>query len=278
MDEFLVRKRIERNSHLPYYVQLKDILTSAIDQDHWKPGDRIPGEPELCDTFAVSRTVVRQALNEMEHEGMIVREKGKGTFVAQPKIRESLVQKLTGFYQDMVDHGFTPRTTVLKQKIAQASAKVAGYLEINEGEPIIEIKRLRSVDKHVPLLIVTSYLPANLCPGLATANLENQSLYTYLESQCNIRIARGRRFIEAVAARPDEAELLQIEPGTPLIMLDSISYDENDTPLEYYRALHRGDRSRFEIELVRLPERALINNQHSISLPSANITNLHDRS
>ncbi|MCA9887652.1 MAG: GntR family transcriptional regulator [Anaerolineae bacterium] len=255
MDSYLANKRIERESHLPYYIQLKEILCTAIDQQHWEPGDRIPGEPELCDTFGISRTVVRQALNEMEHEGYITREKGKGTFVAQHKIRESLMQKLTGFYQDMLDRGLTPRTQVLKQRIVKASAKVANYLEIEEGEPVIEVKRLRSVNEDEPLLIVTSFMPANLCPTLAQADLENQSLYAFLESNCGILITRGRRFIEAVAARPDEAELLQVEPGSPLIMIDSVSYDDNNTPLEYYRALHRGDRSRFEIELLRLPER-----------------------
>lgn len=271
MDTYLNARRIDRDSYLPYYIQLKEILCTAIDQHHWEPGDRIPGEPELCDMFGVSRTVVRQALNEMEHEGYITREKGKGTFVAQLKIRESLMQKLTGFYQDMIDRGFTPRTRVLKQRIVKASAKVADHLEIAEGEPVIEIRRLRSVDEDVPLLLVTSYLPANLCPLLAQADLENQSLYTVLESHCGIFIMRGRRFIEAVAARPDEAELLQVEPGSPLVMIDSISYDDNNTPLEYYRALHRGDRSRFEIELLRLPERDFKNEvPTSTSLPHAN--------
>lgn len=277
MDEYLSTKRIEHDSHLPYYIQLKEILSTAIEQHHWEPNERIPGEPELCDTFGVSRTVVRQALNEMEHEGYIVRKKGKGTFVAPPKIRESLMQKLTGFYEDMRDRGFTPRTQVLKQRIVKASAKVAAYLEIEEGEPIIEIKRLRSVDEDVPLLIVTSYIPANICPSLAQADLENQSLYAFLESNCQIFINRGRRFIEAVAARPDEAELLQVEQGSPLIMIDSVSYDENHRPLEYYRALHRGDRSRFEIELLRLPERELKNGS-PMSLPTANSLSVNDKS
>ena len=99
---------------------MKEALTDCIEQYRWKPGDQLPGEPELCLMFDVSRTVIRQALGEMEHEGLIVRTKGKGTFVAQPKIMENLAQKLTGFYQDMADRGSPPVSQVLKQHVVPA--------------------------------------------------------------------------------------------------------------------------------------------------------------
>src|SRR5512146_367825 len=100
--------RINFSSNIPYYVQLIEVLKSQIAHEVWKPGQQIPGEPELCKIYGISRTVVRQALSEMEREGLIERRKGKGTFVALPKISESLAQKLTGFYEDMVARGFKP--------------------------------------------------------------------------------------------------------------------------------------------------------------------------
>ena len=98
-------KSINFDSHIPYYIQLMDLLREEINRNGWQPGEQIPGEQDLCETYGISRTVVRQALREMELEGAITRRKGKGTFVAEPKISEGLIQKLTGFYQDMVEKG-----------------------------------------------------------------------------------------------------------------------------------------------------------------------------
>jgi GntR family transcriptional regulator len=101
---------------------------------------------------------------------------------------------------------------------------------------------------------VTTYIPYHILPSLATADLTNRSLYEFLETEGGIILARGRRYIEAVLANETEAALLGIERGSPLLMLDSVSYGVSDLPIEYYHALHRGDRSRFEVELVRLKD------------------------
>ena len=96
-----MNKKIDFNSLIPFYIQLMDTLRAKITQGEWQPGDQLPGEHTLCDTYGVSRTVVRQALRELELEGLIYRRKGKGSFVSKPKISGALAQKLTGFYQDM---------------------------------------------------------------------------------------------------------------------------------------------------------------------------------
>jgi len=259
---------IEFGSAIPYYVQLIELLKEQIIMHSWKPGDQIPGEFELCMTYGISRTVVRQALQELELNGWIVRRKGKGTFIAESKINESLAQKLTGFYQDMKERGLDQITRVLHQQVIPASEKVAQYLEIPLDTTVIDIKRLRFINNE-PIILVTTYIPANLCPQLAKTDLTNRSLYECLEQEFGLSIARGRRFIEAVAANEEEAKLLQVERGAPLILLDSISYLENGTPLEYFHALHRGDRSRFEIELIRtrvgIPRESAINSINNLS-------------
>ena len=241
---------IDFDNNIPYYLQLIDLLKGKIGRGEWKSGDQIPSEPELCSVYGVSRTVVRQALGEIELEGLIVRRKGKGTFVAEPKINESLVQKLTGFYQDMVDRGLKPVTKVLMHEVQPALPSVAEYLDLPPGTPVFCIERLRFVENE-PILLVTTYIPYALCPRLAEYDLSNQSLYAVLEKEFGLVISHGRRTVEAVPATEREARLLMVEECDPLMLLDSVTYLEDGTPLEYYHAVHRGDRSRFEVELIR---------------------------
>jgi GntR family transcriptional regulator len=245
--------KINFESHIPYYIQLMDILKENVQLENWVPGDQIPGEQDLCELYGVSRTVVRQALRELELEGVIIRRKGKGTFISQPKISEGLVQKLTGFYQDMVERGLNPITKVLHQNVTPSSEKVARFLNIKPGEEVIDILRLRFIDEE-PIQMVTTYIPFAICPALASVDLTNRSLYEFLEQECGVFIERGIRYVEAVLANETESSLLGIERGAPLLMLDSISFSETDQPIEYYHALHRGDRSRFEVELLRMRE------------------------
>lgn len=250
---------IDKENPIPYYIQLKESLSEKIERGEWKPGAQLPSEPELCQVFDVSRTVIRQALQAMTYEGLVVRKKGKGTFVAEPKISENLAQKLTGFYRDMAERGHPPVSQVLKQDIVPATSKVAAFLEIESGSPLIEIERLRLVQDE-PIVLVTTYLPYALCPELVRVDLTRQSLYAVLEQQYGLMIVRGHRTLEAVAANQYEADLLQIEQGAPLMLLDSVSYLADGTPVEYYHALHRGDRSRFEVELIRVREQGGVRN------------------
>jgi len=253
VDQNISDATINRSSPIPLYAQLKQIMREQIEHGSYKPGDRIPSELEFCHQYGVSRIVVRQALSELTQEGLIIRQQGLGSFVSEPKINESLVQKLTGFFQDMVEQGITPHTEVLRQEITPATRQIAARLQIDVGASVLRIDRVRSVDEE-PIIYVTTYLPASLCPGLIDADLSNQSLYAFLENECLLKIDRGGRSIEAVPAGAYEAHLLGIEPGSPLLQLESISLLADGTPLEYYRALHRGDRSRFDVQLVRVPE------------------------
>jgi GntR family transcriptional regulator len=251
MSEHSLNTQINRDSYVPLYIQVIDSLIDFIEVNKFSAGYQIPGEAEMCRSFDVSRTVIRQALKELEYKGLIYRTKGLGTFVSEPKIRENLFQELTGFYQDMEAKGHQPQSNVLKQEKVPATKKIAAYLEIEEGMPVIQIDRLRFLNQE-PIAFVTTYLPFALVPELVEIDLSNQSLYAYLEKVHGIQIARGKRFLEAVPANQLEAELLEVDIGSPLILLNSISYLSDDMPLEYYHAVHRGDRSRFEVDLIRV--------------------------
>ena len=142
----------------------------------------------------------------LELQGVVRRQKGKGTFVAEPKINESLVQKLTGFYQDMVERGLEPMTLVLNQRIIPADDLIAGYLQIQPGTEVVNFLRLRFINDE-PIQLVNSFIPYELCPGVAEVDLSQRSLYEYLEKECDLQISRGRRFIEAVSGRQGNSPL-----------------------------------------------------------------------
>ncbi|MCJ7824452.1 MAG: GntR family transcriptional regulator [Anaerolineales bacterium] len=247
----LKRIRIDRTSSIPLYVQMRDALQDQIEQGVLVPGDSLPGDQELCEVYGVSRTVVRQALQELSFRGNIVRHRGRGTFIAEPKISStSLVHSLMGFQEDMVERGLDLRNEVLEKIMLPATPKVAQYLELEPLAPIVRLERLRFVEGE-PIVHVTSFLPYDLCPTLMTADLSVHSLYAFLEGECGLRIVRGRRRIEAVAVNEPEARQLQIETGAPMIRMESVSYLQDGRPVEYFDALFRGDRSRFELEVAR---------------------------
>ena len=246
---------IDRSSPLPFYHQLKQILTSDIRVRNLQPGDRLPGDHELCSTYDVSRTVVRQALSELEVEGVIERVKGRGTFVARPKTAERLVQSLTGLYEDVAARGGRLRSDVRRLEVVPADGQVAEDLQIDVGQPVIALERLRFVDDE-PWVLTTTHVPESLAPGLVDDDLTSASLYALLEGRYGVQLVWGRRSLEATTARSALARDLGISRGGSVLVLRSVSYGVGDRPVETFVAFHRGDRSRFEVELFRRPEAA----------------------
>ena len=244
-------RAIDRTSPLPFYHQLKQILLTDLQESDLAAGDRLPGDHELCETFDVSRTVVRQALAELETEGVIVRVKGRGTFVAPQKTPEHLVQSLTGLYEDVAARGSHLRSEVRRQEVVPADQQIASELNLPPGASVVVIERLRFVDEE-PWVLVTTYLPADVAPGLVDDDLTNQSLYGLLEHRYGVRLTHGRRAVEAAVASDSLAVALAIKPGDPVLVLRSTSH-AGERPVEMFVAYHRGDRSRFEVTLQRTP-------------------------
>jgi len=249
-DPLLINSLVNFNSPIPYYIQVKDRLKEQISQGLLKYGDQLPGEPTLCQLFSVSRTVIRQALAELEQEGFVSRRKGIGTFISEPEVYEKLSEDLTGFYQDMKVRGRIPFSQMLKQEITSADPEVAKKLKIEPGYPVLRLYRLRYVD-HEPIVLTDTYLPGNLVPGLEKMDLSTVSLYEILEKQFGLVVARSHRTIGATVANDHQADLFKIGKGDPLIVIDNITYTADGTPIEYYHGLYRGDRNIFEVEMIR---------------------------
>lgn len=262
---------IDRASPVPFYYQIKSRIRDNIHTGRWPVGYQIPTESELCKIFNVSRTVIRQALGELEAESLIVREKGRGTFVRKPKISAGLVQSLTGYYEDMRNRGLDLSTLVLSQSVVTASETVAEALGLPPDGKVIRIERLRSVMGE-PIVLAATYIPYDLAPTLVHEDLSNRSLYQLLEDKFKLVLHRGRRIIEAVKASPQEAALLRIEVGAPLLYVRSITYLIDGRPVEYYEHKQRGDRSQLEVELIRTRGETALDDvlENRVDLPPAN--------
>lgn len=241
---------IDRGSTVPLYVQLKTILKSGIERQGIGPGEPLPGDHQLCATYGVSRTVVRQALSELEYEGVINRVKGRGTFVAEPKVGEGLFQSLTGLYDDTLARGGRLRSDVLRFEVVPADSIVAEQLQLSLGEDVIVLERLRFVDS-LPWVFNVTHLPLAIAPDLLTEDLTNQSLYGILRQRYGVQIARGKRSLEASVASTSLARILQVAVGDPVLVLRNQTFDSEGRPIEVFVGFHRGDRSRFDVELTQ---------------------------
>lgn len=242
---------IDRTSPLPFYYQLKQILLTDLREQPLSAGDRLPGDHELCQTYGVSRTVVRQALAELETEGVIERIKGRGTFVAPQRTAEHLVQSLTGLFEDAAARGAQLRSEVRRLEVVPADEHISTQLALPLGASVIVLERLRFLDDE-PWALVTTYLPYAVAPGLLTDDLTSQSLYALLERTYGVQLTHGRRGVEAAVANDAQAKALDLETGGAVLVLRSTSY-AGDRPVEVFVAYHRGDRSRFEVTLRRTP-------------------------
>ena len=242
-------QELDRTSALPLYHQVKQLLLARVRAEDLLPGARVPGDHELSRALAVSRSVVRQALAELEAEGLVERVKGRGTFVTRPRTAEQLVARLTGLHEEMTTRGSRVTSVVRRLEVVPADDHVAGALALEVGTPVVVLERLRHVDDE-PWVLTTTHLPVDVAPGLVDEDFSEQSLYALLEARHGLRLTHGHRSVEAVAASEVTAALLGLRAGQPLLLLRSTSWS-GDRPVEVFVALHRGDRSRFEVDLER---------------------------
>jgi len=240
---------LNRLSPIPLYYQLKQSLSVRILSGEFVPGAQLPEEFEWCQRLGVSRGVVRQAMTELSYEGLIYRQRGRGTFVATPKTAEGLISGVRGLAADAALRGQRIDSNVLLLREVPATEPVAHTLSLAPGEPVIELERVRELDGE-PHVLVMTYLPAALVPELDQRDLSGSaSLYQILHEEYRLPIISSHRRVEAAAAGAREARLLAIERGDPLLVLRSVGYTVGRRPLDYFVAYHRGDRSAFEVEL-----------------------------
>ena len=240
-------KKIDKDSPVPLYYQLKDIIRDMIENEELKPDEPVPPERVLCEMHGVSRMTVNKAIINLVNEGLLYREQGRGTFVAGPK-KDYKVTGLTGLTEEMVKKGLKVDTKILSFRKMDPSKKMKSIFNISDGK-IYEIERLRNVEDE-PYALEFSYIPCILCEGLNREMLEGQSLYSVLEKKYSLKMKYATQTIEPIILDDFETNILQCESTLALLFLRT-TYTKDDVPMEYTKSLYRSDRYKFEIMLRR---------------------------
>jgi GntR family transcriptional regulator len=239
---------INKNSPIPIYYQLEEIIKELIESGELRPGDALPPEREYAEKYQISRMTVRQAFTQLVNNGYLFRLQGKGTFVAERKIEQPL-QGLTSFTEDMKARGFEPGSQLIHFEIIPATRQIAGQLLIAEFGPVYEIKRIRLADGD-PMALETNYISANLVKGL-TDQIVNKSLYAHIEEQLELRIDSASQIIESSIASQSEANYLKISTGSPVMLIQRNTFLKDHTPVEFVKSVYRADRYKFIIQMKR---------------------------
>ena len=243
--------RIDRTSPVPLYFQLSRLLAEDIVRQRWARGERMMSEPELSGEFGVSRATVRQALQRLESEGLTQRIKGRGTFVADSRERSWLLQSSGGFFHEEVDRlGLNVTSKVLRAEVGPLAHWPAAALGRREGSEGVILERVRYVDGRVALY-VTDYLPPGLAACALSLEREDGSLYDRLEEREGVTVYGGRRTLEALSVEQPVADLLEVKPRTPLVFIESVSWDAELRPFHAFQLWLRTDRIRVEVQVTR---------------------------
>ena len=233
--------KLDTNSRIPYYFQLKQFIMKQIESGNWLSGQMLPYENNLCLHFDVSRTVVRQTLQELKNDGYIITRKGKGTYIAEPEISENITQNLVGFYETWTSMGFKVENVILGLERMKASDEVRNALNLNTDEEVIVLKRLSKLNDK-PYSISINYIPYEPLKEMLNEDFRFTGLYTLLEKKYNMELTHGQSTIEIAFATKEESELLNIKKGDPLFLLEGTSFLKNDKPMVFYHTVHIGER------------------------------------
>ena len=228
---------------------VRQALTAAIDNGVFGPGVRLPGERALAAQLAVSRETLRRALRQLADEGVVRPSPQRGWYVTTNMISDppNVLQSFT----DMAHaRGLTPTTRVLTSSQRPARLGEAERLAVAPASPVLELRRLRSLDD-IPISVDHTVVALSRTPGLAEVDLTDASLYGTLEDTCGVRVAHCSYSVSAHAADPATAELLRLDPGAPVLVGEEVTFDLAGVPILCGRLVYRGDAYEFQATLYR---------------------------
>ena len=242
-------KSIDRVSGIPLYLQIRNIIHQEILAGKLVAGQQIPSEEDLAKVFNVSRMTVRHGLGELLANGILFKQHGVGTFVAQTHV-EANYTRLTSFTGDAIDQGKTPASILLGIERSSAKGNIGRSLELSPGDEIICLKRLRLADGQ-PVAIQQSYVPESICPpDLESYDWTHQSLFELLEMNGHNPV-RAVETISAVNVKDGDARLLGLQVGDPLVYIERVTYDLKGQPMEFVRMYNHPNRYKCIIQLHR---------------------------
>jgi GntR family transcriptional regulator len=243
--------KIDLKSKLPLYDQIERNLRDLMVNGHLKPGEAMPGEWELADLYGVSRLTVRRALDELVRQNWLERKHGVGTFIRQPTMASIVASKLS-FTEQMKTIGRKPSSKTVNQRVITATIKVARALQIEEGDPVIEITRIRLAD-NIPILLETACLSTERFPSLSGMDWsKDQSIYQILNEEYGIAVSAMDHTIKPVTLTETEARYLKAKAGIPALLSETIAYSREGEPVEFSWSFSNGDKSEFYFHFQRI--------------------------
>lgn len=235
-----------KTSLLPLYYQVERDMRQRIESGAWQAGQQIPSEKELCALYDVSRITIRQAISALVDEGLIVRERGRGSFVRSPVITAG-ARGLTSFSDEMAALGMRAGARVLSIRREPAPPELAERLRIGPGDPVVVVHRLRYADES-PIGLQTAYLPGARFPALEQASLAGRSLYAYLQEQYGVELAEAHETFSTTTITGEDARLLNVPEGACGFHVERLTYDQKQELFEFVTSTMRGDR--YQVQLV----------------------------
>jgi GntR family transcriptional regulator len=211
-------------------------------------GDAIPSERQLGIDLGVSRLTVRAALDEHVREGYLVRRRGAGTYVAEPKVAKGI--NINSFSDDMRERGMQPASRTLDLSVIPAGARLGRILHVSPAEPVVAVKRLRLADGE-PMAIELLHVRQALVPGMTASDLEQNSFYDLLASRYDLSIIGGSQTIEPTVTNEEESAALGVPLHSPAFLFERTSRDDSGRIVEFVQSVYRGDRYRIVTELSR---------------------------
>lgn len=227
----------------PLYLQVEATLKEMIEGVVYSPGDQIPSERELSEQLGVSRMTVRRAVENLIRRGLLERRSTNGTFVRQPQVLRRVGKDFAmGLTQLLVQEGVTPGSRLISFQEIRAPLKIAEKLGLRLGSPVFMLRRVRSANDS-PFCIETSYLPAEFLPGLSAEDFANNaSLYDLLRRRYNVTMVKNDETLKLSFATPEEAELLDLKTGAPVLLLRCVVMDQDDRQMEYLVSVNHPER------------------------------------
>lgn len=233
---------------LPLHARIREALRAGIAQRRWADG-KLPSEAELMQQYGVSRITVRQALQALEHQGLVVKVQGKGTYVAPPKPFQHL-GRLQGFAEAMHAQGHSIENLVLAIERQSATPAHAQALQLDEGAPLTFLKRLRRLDGR-PVSLDCTWLPRALGDRVAEADLAHRDVFLILEQDLGVPLGHADLSFDTVSADPDVARWLELEPGHPVLRIERLTHDRRGHPIDHERLYCRTDNFQFRLRVDR---------------------------
>lgn len=239
---------LERSNPLPLYYQLKEVLRQQIRSGHLEPHAAIPSEPELVASYHVSRATVRQALNELVHEGLLYRQHGKGTFVCEPRIQQTL-SELASFSEELKRRGKRPGGLLIISELTRGNEDVRERLKLTDEEQVLRLERVRTADG-TPCAYEIDYLPYPRASGVyqRAREVAEGSLYTLMTAE-GLSPYVAEQTIKGGVASAREADLLHILTNEAGLRYSCTTYDSTGQPIEYSETFFPGERFDFHITL-----------------------------